>query len=336
MDNREQARLAALHAYRILDTDPEIAFDDLTLLASQICNTPIALISLVDEDRQWFKSRVGISASQTSRDIAFCAHAIRQPGLFIVPDAMLDERFRGNPLVTSDPHIRFYLGAPLLSREGEALGTLCVIDQQPRTLTAQQVEALEALRRQVMAQLKLRRNLGELREALEEREAADLDRERLVVDLRETLDQVHKLSNLVPICRTCQLDITISADQRAVPGVVAGMMQLIKDKQCAVGHEVEVEIALHEAIANAIKHGCKNDPTKSVQCCVAVEQDGELLVVVRDPGQGFDLDAVPDPRAREGLMKTSGRGIFLINEFMDEVKYEDGGRELQMRRRARS
>lgn len=88
-----------------------VALDDLTLLASQICNTPIALISLVDEDRQWFKSRAGISVSQTSRDIAFCAHAIQQPGMFIVPDAMLDERTRGNPLVTSDPHIRFYVGA---------------------------------------------------------------------------------------------------------------------------------------------------------------------------------------------------------------------------------
>jgi len=102
-----------------------------------------------------------------------------------------------------------------------------------------------------------------------------------------------------------------------------------------LGYEVEVEIALHEAIANAIKHGCKNDPAKSVQCCVAVEADGELLIVVRDPGAGFDVDAVPNPLSDSGRLKSSGRGIFLINEFMDEVKYEHGGRELRMRRRAR-
>lgn len=335
MDNDEKARLAALRSYRILDTDPELAFDDLTLLASQICNTPIALISLVDEDRQWFKSRVGLSTRETSRDIAFCAYAIRQPGLFVVPDALKDGRFRDNPLVVSDPRIRFYTGAPLLSREGEALGTLCVIDREPRTLTTLQVEALEALRRQVMAQLELRRNLHDLRRALEERDAAESEREQLVVELRESLDHVRKLSGLVPACRSCQLDVTIPADVSAIPGVVAGMMQIVGEKRCAVGHEVDVEIALHEAIANAIKHGCKNDRSKSVQCCVAVESDGGLLIVVRDPGPGFDVSAVPSPLEGEGRSKASGRGIFLINEFMDEVRYEDGGRELRMRRRAK-
>ncbi len=149
----EDGRIVALDKYAILDTEPEQSFDDLTLLASYICKTPIALISLVDEDRQWFKSRVGIAASETSRDIAFCATAIMQSDVFVVPDALADERFRENPLVVSDPYIRFYAGAPLINEDGYALGTICVVDRTPRDLAPDQKEALKALSRLVLAQL---------------------------------------------------------------------------------------------------------------------------------------------------------------------------------------
>jgi len=186
----EAARLAALEKYAILDTDPEQSFDDLTLLASFICKTPIALISLIDEERQWFKSRVGLSVSETPREVAFCSSAILQSELFIVPDALEDERFRNNPLVVSEPHIRFYAGAPLISEEGFALGTLCVVDQMPRQLAPEQKEALKALSRLVLAQLEFRRNLILLKEALNDRTKEEHERQRELLKLQETLMRV--------------------------------------------------------------------------------------------------------------------------------------------------
>jgi signal transduction histidine kinase len=160
----EATRLEALRAYDVLDTPPEQAFDDLTRLASQICDTPVAMVSLVDGDRQWFKSKVGTDATETPRDVAFCAHAILETDLFVVPDAEADARFVDNPLRTSGPHIRFYAGAPLITPDGHAIGTLCAIDRVPRQLSSAQLEALRALARQAMTQFQLRRNLKQLQE----------------------------------------------------------------------------------------------------------------------------------------------------------------------------
>ena len=169
----EAARLEALRAYQVLDTPPEQAFDDLAHLASQICGTPAALVSLVDAERQWFKAKVGIAATETPRDISFCAHAILQRDLLIVRDALADERFAKNPLVTSEPNIRFYAGAPLVTPEGLALGTLCVVDHVPRELTPEQQQALRALSRMVITQLELRRELRQLASAISERRRAE-------------------------------------------------------------------------------------------------------------------------------------------------------------------
>lgn len=188
--SNETARLAALEKYAILDTDPEQCFDDLTLLASFICKTPIALISLVDGERQWFKSRVGTAVTETPREIAFCSTAILQSDVMVVPDALKDDRFRHNPLVVSEPHIRFYAGAPLITEEGYALGTLCVVDQSPRDLAANEREALKALSRLILAQLEFRKNLILLKEALTDRTKEEHERERELLKLQETLLRV--------------------------------------------------------------------------------------------------------------------------------------------------
>ena len=166
----EARRLETLRRYKILDTPPEPAFDDIANLAAQICGTPVAMVSLVDQERQWFKSRVGIDVTETPREVAFCAHAILETDLFIVPETLKDERFATNPLVVKQPRIRFYAGAPLITPEGQAVGSLCVIDRKPRRLRPEQQEALRALGRQVIAQMELRRHAGELRNLLRLRE----------------------------------------------------------------------------------------------------------------------------------------------------------------------
>ncbi len=163
----EARRLKVLWQYEVLDTVPEEIFDNLTELAARICEAPIALISLVDETRQWFKSKFGISLNETGRDTSFCTHAIQQSDLFIVPDALKDPRFAKNPLVVSEPRIRFYAGAPLITPDGYALGTLCVVDKVPRNLRPEQKQALTILARHIVSQLELRRRTKDLAKARE-------------------------------------------------------------------------------------------------------------------------------------------------------------------------
>jgi PAS domain S-box-containing protein len=158
----ELERVAALYQCNILDTEPEKGFDDITQLAAYICQTPIALVSLINSDRQWFKSKVGISATETPKKVAFCAHAILKNGIFLVPDTLQDERFADNPLVTGPPNIRFYAGIPIKTAEGYPLGTLCVIDRQPRDLSAGQISALKSLGDQTAYLIETRRSLNEI------------------------------------------------------------------------------------------------------------------------------------------------------------------------------
>ncbi|MDH3692195.1 MAG: GAF domain-containing protein [Gammaproteobacteria bacterium] len=179
----ESARLEALRAYAILDTPPEDVFDDFTLLAAFICGTPTALVSLVDDERQWFKSKHGMDADETPRDVAFCAHAILDCNVMVIPDATKDPRFVENPLVTTNPGIQFYAGAPLITPEGHVIGALCAIDYSPRELDPRQEAALAALASQVVVQLELR---------------------RVSAALADTIAKVELLEGVIPICSYCK------------------------------------------------------------------------------------------------------------------------------------
>lgn len=179
---QESLRMDALRGLQVLDTLPEPMFDDIALLASQICDTPIALISLIDSERQWFKAKVGLDAQQTPREMAFCAHAILAPeDVLVVSNALEDARFATNPLVTDNPHIRFYAGAPIVSADGMPLGTVCAIDREPKHITSAQAGALQALSRQVARMLMFRRAALERVDAVErELTVRDQEAQRLM------------------------------------------------------------------------------------------------------------------------------------------------------------
>ena len=183
LPDNDANRLRALQDYHILDTAPERAYDELTELASYICGASISLVVFVDEDRQWFKSKVGLETTETSRDIAFCSHAILQDEPLIIEDTFTDERFANNPLVVGNPHIRFYAGVPLRNPEGLALGTLCVIDQTPKRFKSEQRKALKTLSRQVVTLLEFH---------------------KASMNLAKALEEVETLQGVVPICSYCK------------------------------------------------------------------------------------------------------------------------------------
>jgi diguanylate cyclase (GGDEF)-like protein len=167
----EEERLAELKRYRILDTNPEQAYDDLLTIVAGICGTPMGAVTLIDGDRQWLKARQGIDVTETTRDVAFCAHAILEPDkLMQVPDSHKDPRFAGNPFAQGEGGVRFYAGAPLVTSNGNALGTLCVMDTKPRELTQEQADALMRLSRQVVALMELRKAYSKLQHHLDERD----------------------------------------------------------------------------------------------------------------------------------------------------------------------
>lgn len=201
LPENESVRLSELYEYNILDTLPEQEYDDITKVASDLCKMPISVISLIDKDRQWFKSRVGLDSDETHRDLAFCAHAILSPKeLFIVADALHDERFHDNPFVLGEPHIEFYAGVPLVSPQGNAMGTLCVMDHKPNQLTEEQKVTLKALARVVTAQMELRKKniqLAEKKQLLEQTNI-DLSQFAHVVahDIKSPCNSIHAAASI--------------------------------------------------------------------------------------------------------------------------------------------
>lgn len=256
----EEQRLRELHRYKILDSVAEKSYEDITYLAAQLCGTPIALVSLVDANRQWFKARVGLDVPETSRDLAFCAHAILQPTEILeVPDALLDARFADNALVTSDPNIRFYAGAPLVTDAGTALGTLCVIDRVPRELTDEQRASLQALSRQVMAQLELRRAVEDLKAsslALEAYQAKLEEYQRRLEEANQALARESGTDALTGLANRRAFDRSLSNEWERAP-------------------------------RRRLRHG----PSAGLRAVARADQEGRLTKAVRSPlsaegGQG--------------------------------------------------
>lgn len=223
----EPWRIQSLRRYQILDTPPEQEYDDLVKLAAHICQVPTALVSLVDHDRQWFKAKVGLDVCETARDVAFCAHAILQPHeILVVPDATQDPRFCDNPLVVKDPKIRFYAGCPLVTPQGMAIGTICVIDYQPRQISAAQIETLAILGRQTMSLL-------EMRLALQAEQRLDQLRSRLITliahEFRTPLGIISSSAGILEDYGHRLDDVSCSKHHQRIQASVAAITQLIDE-----------------------------------------------------------------------------------------------------------
>lgn len=228
----EAERIQKLLDYRVLDTSPETAYDDITRLAAYICGTPTSLVSLVDISRQWFKSSVGLDAVETPRDLAFCAHAILRPEALVIPDAQADERFANNPLVTGAPYIRFYAGAPLITSEGYGMGTLCVIDYVSKQLTVEQIQSLEALARQVVSQLEMRLSVQRIEAEMVKKEEAQAALQQINLSLKERTETVcqrnQQLEQALQQLRLAQSQLVQNEKTASLGQMVAGIAHEIK------------------------------------------------------------------------------------------------------------
>jgi len=250
----EDKRLLALKEYSILDTLPEKEYDDITYLASQICGTPISLFSLIDDKRQWFKSHHGLGATETPKEIAFCAHAINDKNnIFIVNDSRQDERFHDNPLVTDEPYVIFYVGVPLISSEGYALGTLCVIDNKPNKLEDAQLKALKALSNQLMNLFELRKKSIELQTKIFEMETQNKGLEQFARiaahDIKSPLNSIIMMSEFFEMSYGEQLDAEgieflklISNSSAKLVELIDGILQYSKNARLLSENKEDINI----------------------------------------------------------------------------------------------
>jgi diguanylate cyclase (GGDEF)-like protein len=311
----EEQRLKSLHSYGILDTGSEQAFDDLAGLAALICEVPIALISLVDRDRQWFKTHIGLEATATSRNVSFCSHAILMPDKVTeVPDAREDERFRYNPLVLGDPHIVFYAGAPLVAPTGEAIGTLCIVDRKPRRLSDMQRICLAGLAAQAVTQLELRRSVMTLERAMDSQSqyVNQLERQQRELEEESATDMLTGLGNR----RAFEERLAAEVAKGSMNGGVVALMILdvdfFKRYNDSFGHPAG-DLVLKQ-LADLMKQACRSYD-------FPVRVGGEEFAVVL-PGTTRESAFVVAERLRRSVQRavwpnrpvTISIGVALANE----------------------
>jgi two-component sensor histidine kinase len=340
----EPERLAALYRYAILDTPQEQAFDDITGLVASLCQAPIAVINLIDRERQWFKSEIGLGVRETPLNISICAHAILQPGLFIVPDTQQDERFANNPLVCGEPGLRFYAGALLESSDGYPLGTLCVLDYVPRELTEEQQRTLLVLARQVMAQIELRLKISEsqdmnerLRRAMAEshhriKNSFQIITALIEIQLREDREYIpaseyQKLKMHVTALASIHDLLTKESKNAEAFGyfsIKESMNKLLPLLQQTIGTRrihadvddaliplkqgVSLALLVSELVSNAVKHA-----VGEVGLVLSVSEQ-TLCLTVNDDGAGFPDDFDP--------LLAANTGLELVESF---ARYDLGG-----------
>lgn len=321
----EKQRLETLHSLDMLDTKPESEFDELTSLAAQICNMPVALISLVDESRQWFKSRVGLDVQETSREVAFCAHSILKPdGIMEIPDARLDQRFADNPLVTGDPKIRFYAGSPLTASNGHTLGTLCVIDYSPGKLSESQKIALETLSQLVIRQIELRHSFKRLQSAQGALSATNnrlkSEVEETAVSLEEEIGLRVQSEILSRRILDMALDAVISVDQQGrvvywnprAESIFGYSPRYAQGKSIL---ELVVEPRQHAAIQERLEQFF-NSPIKSIKA------DRFEMMAVRVDGQRIPIEVAVIALKRFGEYVFTGfvRDLTERNKYIEELR----------------
>ncbi|MAP95264.1 MAG: histidine kinase [Ponticaulis sp.] len=350
LHSREAERLATLQSYRILDTDAEAEFDEIVALAARICEAPIALVSLVDSDRQWFKSKIGLEADQTPLEQSICAHAILQDGVFEIEDTLADARTCDNALCLDDPNLRFYAGVPLIAPNGLAIGSFCVLDRKPRSLSDLQKQTLLVLSRQIMRELELRlaihsQNL--LRREMDHRVKNSLQTiasfislyrrnanhdnpqeafdaiERRIRAISALHEELHTVGSEQDIQLTRFIERIVSQLEPTAPDGVA-LRTRLDEVVCGSSVATTLGIVLSEFVANSIKHAFPDERQGVIQIDLSRTDDGGILMVCRDDGVGLQAQTTAETRIEKLGMRLKDAAVAQVNGNLERNASESG------------
>lgn len=339
LPKNEDLRLAELKSFCILNTPAEALYDDVTRMAALFCDTPVSLISLVDENRQWFKSKVGISAQETPRDISFCSHAIKNAGIFVVSNAETDERFSSNPLVQNAPFIKFYAGVPLVTSQNLAVGTLCVVDTKPRVLTTEQLEILKALARQVVNNLEYRKTNLALKEKVLEIESQQkkmLHNSKMAALGEMAGGVAHEINNPIAIMSGYSQMLRSAVLQKTLSNEIA--LNTLDKIDLTIARIIKVVRGLREFSRNGDKDEFQESFVKlivedTLELCVArYRNEGITLRFNEVPADlSFDCRAVQVSQVLLNLLNNAADAVKEKKEKWVEVSCQDLGKVIHFK-----